>query len=152
MHESEKWKWSCSVMSDSLQPHGPQPTRLLHPWDSPSKNKSTTRQLKFFENFNLHNWQRFVFRIYRELSKIINKKTKRSIFKKLGKWFEHTSHITKKDIHMTIKPTKNCSISLIIGDMRYLYTSIVMAKIKETQTDNTKFWWGCGVIGTLLCY
>ena len=25
-------KWSRSVMSDSLQPHGLQPTRLLHPW------------------------------------------------------------------------------------------------------------------------
>ena len=33
MHETEKWKWSCSVVSDSLQPHGLQPTRLLHPWD-----------------------------------------------------------------------------------------------------------------------
>ena len=31
-------KWSCSVMSDSLQPHGLKPTRLLHPWDSPGKN------------------------------------------------------------------------------------------------------------------
>ena len=29
---------SCSVMSDSLQPHEPQPTRLLCPWDSPGKN------------------------------------------------------------------------------------------------------------------
>ena len=26
MHESEKWKWSCSVMSDSLWPH-----KLQHP-------------------------------------------------------------------------------------------------------------------------
>ena len=25
MHESEKWKWSLSVVSDSLQPHGLQP-------------------------------------------------------------------------------------------------------------------------------
>ena len=25
-------------MSDSLQPHGLQPTRLPHPWDSPGKN------------------------------------------------------------------------------------------------------------------
>ena len=33
MHESEKWKWSRSVMSDSLQPHGLQPIRLLRPWD-----------------------------------------------------------------------------------------------------------------------
>ena len=28
----------CSVMSDSLQPHGLYPTRLLCPWDFPSKN------------------------------------------------------------------------------------------------------------------
>ena len=37
MHASEKWKWSRSVVSDSLQPHGLQPTRLLHPWDFPGK-------------------------------------------------------------------------------------------------------------------
>ena len=29
---------SCSVMSDSLRPHGLQPTRLLCPWNSPAKN------------------------------------------------------------------------------------------------------------------
>ena len=28
----------ASVMSDSVQPHRGQPTRLLHPWDSPGKN------------------------------------------------------------------------------------------------------------------
>ena len=28
-HESEKWKWSRSVMSDSERPHGLQPTRLF---------------------------------------------------------------------------------------------------------------------------
>ena len=38
MHESEKWKWSHSVMSDSWRPHGLQPTRLLHPWDFPGKS------------------------------------------------------------------------------------------------------------------
>ena len=38
MHESEKWKWSCSVVSDSSQPHGLQPTRLLRPWDFPGKS------------------------------------------------------------------------------------------------------------------
>ena len=29
---------SCSVVSDSLRPHGLYPTRLLCPWDSPGKN------------------------------------------------------------------------------------------------------------------
>ena len=37
MNESEKWKWSCSVVTDSLRPHGLQPTRL-HPWDFPGKS------------------------------------------------------------------------------------------------------------------
>ena len=38
MHESEKWKGSRLVVSDSLRPHGLQPTRLLHPWDFPGKS------------------------------------------------------------------------------------------------------------------
>ena len=32
MHQSEKWKWSRSVVSDPQLPHGLQPTRLLCPW------------------------------------------------------------------------------------------------------------------------
>ena len=38
MHESEKWKWSRSVVSNSSWPHGLQPIRLLHPWDFPGKS------------------------------------------------------------------------------------------------------------------
>ena len=38
MHESEKWKWSRSVVSDSYRSHGLQPTRLLSPWDFPGKS------------------------------------------------------------------------------------------------------------------
>ena len=38
MHESEKWKWSRSVVSDSVRPRRQQPTRLPCPWDSPGKN------------------------------------------------------------------------------------------------------------------
>ena len=37
MHESGKWKWSRSVVSDPQWPHGLQPSRLLHPWDFPGK-------------------------------------------------------------------------------------------------------------------
>ena len=35
---SSAWKWSRSVVSDSLRPHGLQPTRLLCPWDFPGKS------------------------------------------------------------------------------------------------------------------
>ena len=38
VHESEKSKWSHSVVSDSSRPHGLQPTRLLRPWDFPGKS------------------------------------------------------------------------------------------------------------------
>ena len=36
--EDRKWKWSCSVISDALQPHGLQPPRLLRTWDFPGKS------------------------------------------------------------------------------------------------------------------
>ena len=38
VHESERWKWSLSVVSDSSRPHGLQPARLLCPWDFPGKS------------------------------------------------------------------------------------------------------------------
>ena len=38
MHESEKWKWSRSVVSDPQRPHGLQPTRLFRPWYFPGKS------------------------------------------------------------------------------------------------------------------
>ena len=38
LDESEKSKWSRSAVSNSLQPRGLQPTRLLRPWDFPGKS------------------------------------------------------------------------------------------------------------------
>ena len=37
-HESEKWKWSRSVVSDPQRSHGLQTSRLLRPWDFPGKS------------------------------------------------------------------------------------------------------------------
>ena len=58
--EREKWKWSRSVVSDSSQPHGLQPTRLLCPWDFPGKSTGVRchcllRSLqRCFSNLSLH--------------------------------------------------------------------------------------------------
>ena len=58
MHESEKWKWSRSVMPDSSRRHGLQPTRLLHPWDFPGKSTGVgchcLLQVLPYINMNLH--------------------------------------------------------------------------------------------------
>ena len=43
MHESEKWKWSHSVVSHSSWPHGLHPSRLLRPWDFPGKRTGVGR-------------------------------------------------------------------------------------------------------------
>ena len=51
MHESEKWKWSRSVVSDPQRPHGLQPTRLLRPWDFPGKSTGVGWQCLFYHKF-----------------------------------------------------------------------------------------------------
>ena len=59
MHESEKWKWSHSVVSDSSWPHGLYPTRLLSPWDFPGKSTGVgchfLLQWTGMGEFNSHN-------------------------------------------------------------------------------------------------
>ena len=65
MHESEKWKWSRSAVSDSSRPHGLQSTRLLCPWDSPGMSTGVgchclfqtqlyLRVIALFQNLALH--------------------------------------------------------------------------------------------------
>jgi len=56
MHESEKWKWSHSVMSDPSRRHGLQPTTLLHPWDSPRilKPKQYVTKPEIKDLFHVH--------------------------------------------------------------------------------------------------
>ena len=43
---------TCSVMSDSLQPHRQEPTRLLCPWNSPGKN--TEKGMPFSRESSQH--------------------------------------------------------------------------------------------------
>ena len=54
MHESEKWKWSCSVVSDPQRPHGLQPSRLHLPWDFPGKSTGVGYRCLLL---HLLNWQ-----------------------------------------------------------------------------------------------
>ena len=55
MHESEKWKESRSVMSNTSWPHGLQPTRLLHPWDFPGKSTRVGCH-RLTSDFHFHSW------------------------------------------------------------------------------------------------
>ena len=42
----KQWKWSCSVVSSSLWPHGRQPTGLRDPWDFPGKDTGVFKKKK----------------------------------------------------------------------------------------------------------
>ena len=56
VHESEKRKWSHSVVSDSSRPCGLQPTRLLHPWDFLGKSTGVGCHCLLLSNSNKSNW------------------------------------------------------------------------------------------------
>ena len=58
-HESEKWKWSCSVVSDSSWPHGLQPTRLLCRWDFPGKSTGVGRHCLLHAKYCLGTWTKY---------------------------------------------------------------------------------------------
>ena len=94
VHESEKWKWSRSVVSDSSRPHGLQPTRLLCPWDSPGKSSGEgchcLLRLSPHLPFNFHmilsnvfvynvNYKRYIF-IVGKLESTLNKTKKKCSF------------------------------------------------------------------------
>ena len=51
---SNAWKWSCSVMPDSSQPHGLQPTRLLRPWDFPGESTGVGCHFFLWQMYELH--------------------------------------------------------------------------------------------------
>ena len=54
MNESEKWKSSRSVVSNSSWPHALQPTRLLHPWDFPGKSTGVGCHCFLWPGFPIH--------------------------------------------------------------------------------------------------
>ena len=59
MHESEKGKWSRSVMSKSYRPHGLQPSRVLRPWDLPGKSTRVgchSRISNMFQGSKIGKW------------------------------------------------------------------------------------------------
>ena len=50
------WKWSSSVVSNSLRPHGLEPTRLLHRWDFPGKNTGVGCDFLLQDIFPTQDW------------------------------------------------------------------------------------------------
>ena len=81
MHESEKWKWSCSVVSDSSWPHGLQPTRLLRPHqlrhldtqETPALPLSTVLPIVLFSAIWNNERKLFTFRKYTDWNIIFGK-------------------------------------------------------------------------------
>ena len=75
MHESEKWRWSVSVVSDPQQPHRLQPTRLLRPWGFPGQGTGVECHTLTVPKCLLYNTSKFLFRtnIARVYYTVVNK-------------------------------------------------------------------------------
>ena len=110
MHESEKWKGSRSVVSDSLRPHGLQPTRLLHPWDFPGKSPGVgchclvpigaqLRHLSLWDTSDAvplsrsflmgRNWASFIFLFYMRLATNIYWISEQYNFQRISEAYKH---------------------------------------------------------------
>ena len=91
MHESEKWKWSCSVVSDSSRPHGLQPTSLLHPWDFPGKSTGVRLTICSHILYNfVHNYISLQRMLSWNLSHVFSRKVSGSPFKSRIFYFLHS--------------------------------------------------------------
>ena len=55
MHESEKWKWSRSVVSDPQRPHGLQPSSFLRPLSFPGKSTGVSASASLLP-MNIQHW------------------------------------------------------------------------------------------------
>ena len=88
MHESEKWKWSRSVVSDPQRPHGLQPSRLLLPWDFPGKSTGVGWHCLFhntLEDTNSKPWSVFTLCCFQCIFKILSSNLSSQLFHDGGK-------------------------------------------------------------------
>ena len=118
MHESEKWKWSRSVVSDSLRPHGLQPTRFLHPWDFPGKSTGVGCHCLLWE---------LPYNLWISLLGISSKKIKTLVQKDICTLTFITALFTMAKIW---KQCKCPSINVWMKSMWYMYTMDYYPAIK----------------------
>ena len=127
MHESEKWKWSRSVVSDSQLPHGLQPTRLLCPWDFPGKSTGVGA-IAFSRNgaIGKHTWLLVSPYINGHKSKIKKKRKGKNekILKRTGKEKKKSYQKKKKAINLkwtfTLSHLNNLSFKSLISFFLFL--------------------------------
>ena len=173
LNGSRKWKWSHSVVSESLWPHRLQPTRLLHPWDFPGKstwvgchfllqgifptqgsNPGLPHCRQMFlptEPGSICKWYDYkglISKIYKQITQPDIKKKKREDL-----------NFSKEDIQMANRHMKKCWTSLIIREIKTKSQGDITSHPSECcycycccygyhqikKSEHKKCWQGCGV-------
>ena len=121
LHESEKWKWSRSVVSDSSWPHGLKPTRLLLPWDFPGKSARVAMLIKWWSSVDV-----LFFSLYWKTIRIVS-------FLKISL---AQSFIVLEILPLTIFPFETWSFLITKNSVIIL---IVLRRIKNGESISSNF-------------
>ena len=95
--------------------------------------------------------KRLIFKIYKELTWLLTRKTNNPV----KKWAKDLNrYFSEEDIERVQRQMKTCSASLNMREMqikitmRYHFTPVRMAITNRSANNN--FWWGCWEKGTLV--
>ena len=135
MHESEKWKWSRSVVSDPQRRHGLQPTRLLHPWDFPGKSTGVGWPMFIAALFTIATIWKLVFAekwMDKEDMAYINMAYYISYFQQ-DAWIRRILHLVKQVRERQVVDVITCPWNLKI---KWVYITYRSESISHTETDS----------------
>ena len=145
MHESEKWKWSRSVVSDSLRPHGLQPTMLLHPWDFPGKSTGEACHclLRWNGQRDGKVWPRKESSVHKLCPFLVGSEGDIGCLLALAGWYKPPTGFSHKPYEITVEPQSRAPYLLHAGHVIHSHKHTVQS-VKNLPAMRETWVWSLG--------